>query len=48
MEPAADKILIFDLTIPDDRPSFEYSKSKISALSDLSVENAKVYKWHYS
>jgi len=32
---AAAKFLIFDLTISNDRPSLETSKSKISALSDL-------------
>jgi hypothetical protein len=48
MKLAAAKILIFDLTISNDRPSIETSKSKISALSDVPVKNAKAYKEHYS
>jgi hypothetical protein len=43
MKLAAAKFLIFDLTILNDRPSLETSKSKISALSDLPLKNAKTY-----
>jgi len=44
MKLAAAKFLIFDLTISNDRPSLETPKSKISALSDLLVKNAKTNK----
>lgn len=41
---AAGKILIFDLTILNERPSQTISESRISDRSDVPKKNASVYK----